>query len=298
MVRISNNAKQNKSACGGNRSILYGLSVLVIILCLFILNSLNTSKATTSTEKALDAQKLLRAKPLPPKVQKSEKVVNDAVSPGKGNTIVKVTLSNLDGIEGATGDFFLSIQPSLAPKGAERFLVCIDFSMGISRFIILFSDHANKLIELHLSTILKELVRGGFYNDCRFFRVLPNFVAQLGINGDPEIQKRWRKKTITDDPILPSSESSNKRGTITFATSGKNTRTTQLFINKKDNKYLDKEGFAPFGEVMDDGMKIVDRIFSEYKERPSQGKIQLMGNAYLEKEFPKLTFVKSMTLVE
>jgi len=136
-------------------------------------------------------------------------------------------------------------------------------------------------------------VNEDFYSDTYFFRVLPNFVAQFGINGDPAVQKKW-KKPIVDDPVL----SSNKQGTITFATSGKNTRTTQLFINYKNNKFLDSQGFAPFGEIMEDGMEIVNQIFSGYGEQPKQNKIQNQGNSYLKAEFPKLTYIKSMEIVE
>ena len=125
----------------------------------------------------------------------------------------------------------------------------------------------------------------------------PNSSHKFGINGDPNIQKQW-KTPILDDPILKPSIVSNQRGTITFATSGKNTRTTQLFINYKDNNYLDNEGFTPFGEVMDNGMEVIDRIYSEYKEQPKQGYIQELGNKYLNEEFPKLSFVKSFSVVK
>lgn len=102
---------------------------------------------------------------------------------------------------------------------------------------------------------------------CRFFRVLPNFIAQIGINGDPEVAKQWRSRHIEDDPVIQS----NDRGTVTFAMAGKGTRTTQLFFNFKSNAYLDKEGFAPFGKVIS-GMDVVDKIYDGYKEKPNQGK--------------------------
>lgn len=189
----------------------------------------------------------------------SNGIINKASS---DDIILKVTLSNLNSEEGSKGDFYLMVKPSWAPLGAKQFL---------------------------------DLVKADFYNDCRFFRVLPKFVAQFGINGNPDVQRQW-KKPILDDPSLPSV--SNKRGTITFATSGKNTRTTQLFINYNDNKYLDSQGFTPFGEVMDNGMDIVDRIFAEYKEKPAQGKIQGLGNAYLKEQFPKLSFLEKIEIVE
>jgi peptidyl-prolyl cis-trans isomerase A (cyclophilin A) len=135
------------------------------------------------------------------------------------------------------------------------------------------------------------LVKNGLYNNCRFFRVVENFIVQFGINGDPGISKIWRSANIPDD----SSSQSNTRGSITFATAGKNTRTTQLFINFGNNSFLDSQGFTPFGKVTQ-GMDIVDAIENKYGEQPNQGLIQSQGNAYLEKSFPDLDFIKSATI--
>ena len=142
------------------------------------------------------------------------------------------------------------------------------------------------------------LVNGGFYDDCRFFRVLDDFMAQVGINGNPAVQSAWRDARIADDPV----KGSNKRGFVTFAKSGApNSRSTQVFINFKDNSTLDKSGFAPFGEVTS-GMDVVDKLYSGYGEGgprgkgPEQGKLQTEGNAYLQKEFPKLDSIKKATI--
>src|SRR5262245_61280626 len=141
------------------------------------------------------------------------------------------------------------------------------------------------------------LVKNGFYDDCRFFRVLDNFMAQFGINGDPALSMVWRSANLKDDPV----KGSNKRGFITFATGGPNTRTTQVFINYKDNSRLDSSGFAPFGEVVM-GMDVVDMLYKDYGEGapggagPEQGRIQTEGNAYLVKSFPKLDYVKKATI--
>jgi peptidyl-prolyl cis-trans isomerase A (cyclophilin A) len=108
--------------------------------------------------------------------------------------------------------------------------------------------------------------------------------------GDPAVQKQWRGKVILDDPVVET----NRRGTVTFATSGPDTRTTQMFINtnSRGNKFLDSQGFSPIGEVIE-GMEFVDQIYDAYKEKPDQGKIQKNGNEYLTKEFPNLSYIAS-----
>ena len=116
-------------------------------------------------------------------------------------------------------------------------------------------------------------------------------MVQFGINGNPATQNKWRVNLL-DDPV----RKSNKRGYITFATSGENSRTTQVFINFKDNSFLDGQGFSPFGEVIE-GMQNVDAIYSGYGERPDQGAIQSEGNAYLSRSFPELDYIKKATLV-
>jgi peptidyl-prolyl cis-trans isomerase A (cyclophilin A) len=136
------------------------------------------------------------------------------------------------------------------------------------------------------------LVKYGFFDGDRFFRVLPTFMVQFGINGDPAVQGPWTDANLTDEP----SKQSNKRGTITFAkAAAPNTRSTQVFINFKDNASLDPQGFAPFGEVVS-GMAAVDKINAEYGEQPEQSLIQRQGNAYLVKAFPRLDYVKKATI--
>ena len=137
------------------------------------------------------------------------------------------------------------------------------------------------------------LVKHGFFDDSKFFRVVPDFMVQFGIYGDPIVQKGWASARLQDDPVTQS----NKKGYITFATSGPNSRTTQVFINLKANTFLDKQGFAPFGEVIT-GMAVVEKITSQYGESPNQGMIQSGGNAYLNKQFPKLDFIKKATIEE
>jgi len=142
------------------------------------------------------------------------------------------------------------------------------------------------------------LVKNGFYDDCRFFRVLDGFMAQIGMNGDPAVQRAWQTARLQDDPV----KESNKRGYVTFAHAGPNSRTTQFFINFGDNAAsLDKQGFPPIGQVTT-GMDVVDKLYSGYGEGaprgsgPAQGTIASEGNAYLTKQFPKLDYVKKATI--
>jgi len=167
--------------------------------------------------------------------------------------------------ETTKGNFTVEVTRSLSPNGADRFY---------------------------------NLVRSGFFKDVAFFRVIPGFMCQFGIHGDPKISAAWRKAQIPDDPV----KGSNTRGAITFATGGPNTRTTQLFISFGDNNRLDNSGFSPFGKVTE-GMDVVDKINGEYGEGapagrgPNQGRIQAEGNAYLKKDFPNLDYIKSATVV-
>ncbi|GMI22111.1 hypothetical protein TeGR_g3179 [Tetraparma gracilis] len=158
-----------------------------------------------------------------------------------------------------TGSVKLQINPNWSPLGAKQF---------------------------------RSLVSDGFYDEARFFRVVPNFVVQFGINADPAVQK-LHKTPINDDPT---GVKSNMRGTVTFATSGLNTRTTQLFINTKNNPPLDGMGFTPFGEVIE-GMDVVDHIYDKAREKPNQGKIQNRGNEYLNAEFPELSYIVSAKIL-
>jgi peptidyl-prolyl cis-trans isomerase A (cyclophilin A) len=133
------------------------------------------------------------------------------------------------------------------------------------------------------------LVRSGYYDGVKFFRVVPNFVVQFGIHGDPAVSQVWRERRIPDDSV----RQSNLAGYLTFATGGPNTRTAQLFINKRDNARLDAMGFSPIGRVVD-GMSVVDSIYGGYGEGaprgdgPFQDSIQQQGNAYLNRAFPRL----------
>lgn len=167
--------------------------------------------------------------------------------------------------ETSKGPFTIEVRRAWAPLGADRFY---------------------------------QLVSSGYYDNTRFFRVLPSFMAQFGAHGDPEVNAAWEKLPIPDDSVTQS----NTRGMVSFATMGPNTRTAQVFINTVDNRNLDGMGFSPFGQVVD-GMAAVDSLYSGYGEGapsgfgPDQTIIAQRGNAYLEREFPKLDFIRTARIV-
>ena len=137
-----------------------------------------------------------------------------------------------------------------------------------------------------------ELIASDFYVQCKMFRVVPNFIAQFGIASIPSEHAKWQHQPIDDDPVVQS----NLKYTVTFAMSGKNTRTTQLFINMKDNTYLDKQGFTPIGRITS-GMEYIVQINDQYKELPQQNKIVHEGNVYLDQEFPGLTYISEIRIL-
>lgn len=143
----------------------------------------------------------------------------------------------------------------------------------------------------------KEAIEAGVYDEARFFRVIPGYVAQFGVPGDPKLAAEWREKTIVDDPV----RQSNTKGTVTFAkSSAPNSRTTQIFINLGENwgppSRLDTMGFAPIGRVIS-GMEVVEAINAEYSDRPNQSQIQMLGNEYLDENFPNLDFIFEATIL-
>lgn len=160
-------------------------------------------------------------------------------------------------LETSEGDVVIEVHRNWAPLGADRFY---------------------------------NLVRGGFYDDARIYRVVDGFMAQFGLNGDPYVNQAWKTQYLVDDPVAQS----NTRGRVAFAKGGVHTRTTELFISYKDNSALDAEGFAPIGEVVE-GMDVVDSFHSAYGDGPPRGEgpyqamAQARGNDYLDAEFPELT---------
>ncbi|MBI3548882.1 MAG: peptidylprolyl isomerase [Elusimicrobia bacterium] len=166
------------------------------------------------------------------------------------------------------GDFTVEAHRSWAPNGADRFY---------------------------------NMVRAGYLDDCAFFRAVKGFMVQFGMNGKPEVNGAWSGAMFPDDP--PSGQS-NKRGMVTFAMAGPNTRTTQLFINFGDNTSLDGMGFTPFGTVKQ-GMEVVDTLYTGYGDFPSFGgrgpnpsRIATEGNGFLRSSYPQLDYIKTARLVQ
>lgn len=160
------------------------------------------------------------------------------------------------------GEFTVTVTRSWAPIGADRFY---------------------------------NLIKHHYYDNASFFRVVPGFVAQFGISAFPPVSAAWQHANLKDDPVTQS----NKRGTLTFATAGPNTRTTQIFINLKDNSGLDAQGFSPFGVVDGKGMNVVDMFYDQYGDAagPDQDQTTKQGKPYLDKGWPKLDSIKSASLV-
>jgi peptidyl-prolyl cis-trans isomerase A (cyclophilin A) len=160
--------------------------------------------------------------------------------------------------ETSKGDFVVQVHRDWSPRGADQF---------------------------------HKLLKAGYYDGCKFFRVVPGFMAQFGINGDPKMNEKYLQQTIPDDQPRGIS---NTRGRITFAkTSAPNSRSAQVFINFGSNSHLDSDGFTPFGEVVEGMKDVVDELNGEYGEATTelQGTIAQAGNAFLDDRFPNLDYI-------
>lgn len=224
-------------------------------------------------EPAPEPEKVEKAQPEPepaptpaePEVWKLDEGANPALTdPSKAAETAPNTYKVK--FETTKGDFVVQVSREWAPNGADR---------------------------------LHNLVNVGYFEDIAFFRAIDGFMVQFGISGYPEVAAAWRTAQIQDDPVTQS----NKRGRLTFATAGPNTRTTQLFINYKDNSMLDGQGFSPIGEVVE-GMDVVDSLYKGYGEGaprgrgPNQGMVQMKGNAYLKADFPELDYINKASVVK
>jgi peptidyl-prolyl cis-trans isomerase A (cyclophilin A) len=158
------------------------------------------------------------------------------------------------------GDFVVEAYRAWAPRGADRF---------------------------------HELLRIRYFDEGRFFRVVPGFIAQFGVHKDYDVHARWREYALVDDPR----KEKNLRGTLAFAQSGPNTRATEIFINLRDNSGLDEQNFVPFARVVE-GMEVVDRLYAGYGDYIPEGKyidagrVENGANAYLVPRFPEMDFIR------
>ncbi len=180
---------------------------------------------------------------------------------------------------------------SLTAKAPEVFKVKFDTTKGV----ILMEVHRD-WAPLGADRIYN-MARNGFFNGNRFFRVIHTFMVQFGINGNPAVTAAWEKLTLKDDP---GGKQKNVRGFVTYGNTGRpNSRGTQIFINYKDNSFLDAQGFVPFGQVTE-GMEVADMLNDEYGSKPqdAQGRISAEGNKFLIATFPKLDYVKTATIAQ
>ena len=198
---------------------------------------------------------------------KQEAKANPLLDPKHADVNKQAPAKFLATFETSKGEFVIEVQRDWSPMGADRFY---------------------------------NLVKNGYFTEVRFFRVIAGFMAQFGIHGDPKVSQKWREANLQDDPV----KQSNTRGMVTYAKTGApNSRSTQLFINFKDNVRLDADGFSPFGKVIQ-GMEVVDQLHAGYGEGgprgmgPDQGRIQSEGNAYLMREFDRLDYIKKATIKE
>jgi len=242
--------------------------VALFIVAIIGVNTLQPSRITEQRmEEQAEAQRQLEeANKTPSLKEQFEAKLDEAVSsdPNASNPAMIAAATPADAFQVefqcSNGTFIVEVYPEWAPIGAEQF---------------------------------RQIIEAGIYNEARFFRVIPGFVVQWGIPGDPELAAEWDQKTMQDEAV----KTSNVRGTITYAKSqAPNSRSSQVFINFRDNTQLDGMGFSPFGKVVK-GMDVVEAINAQYREEPDQGEIQSKGNAYLKEYFPKLDYIKEAKIL-
>lgn len=230
-----------------------------LVAILGIVIAAGTSRAQTPASKPKTAAKKTASTARKTAPPAKASLMNPASLNQKAPEVYKAKFTTTKGI------FVVEVTRAWAPLGADRFY---------------------------------NLVKNGYFTDASFFRVIPRFMVQFGINAKPAVNAVWQPAMIQDDPA----KQSNKRGYLSFATGGPNTRTTQIFINFADNTFLDSQGFSPFGQVTE-GMDVVDKLYSGYGEGapqgsgPEQGRIQNEGKTYLDKNFPKLDSIKTAVIM-
>jgi peptidyl-prolyl cis-trans isomerase A (cyclophilin A) len=230
--------------------------LISIVLCSALAAQTPASKSADSKATSKSAESKSAASKSGAPAAARPSLLNPAALKAKAPEVFKAQFAT------TRGDFVVEVHRASAPLGADRFY---------------------------------NLVKNGFFTNAAFFRVVVSprpFIVQFGLNASPAVNKVWQNANIKDDPVM----GSNSRGTLVFATAGPNTRTTQLFINLNDNKFLDSMGFAPFGTVTE-GMDVVDKIYPGYAERPDQQRITEEGKAYLDKNFPMLDSIKAARIL-
>jgi peptidyl-prolyl cis-trans isomerase A (cyclophilin A) len=245
---------------------------LPVLFCASALSTLACSKSPSETWTAPAASNPVTTAPVETQAVKSQggplaSVTHpDLLDPSKAKETAPAVFKAK--LTTTKGDFVIEVHRDWSPKGADRFY---------------------------------NLVKMGFFDDTRFFRAIDGFMVQFGLSGDPAVNTKWQNANLDDDP---GGVQSNKRGFVSFATRGANTRTTQLFVNYSDgNARLDAMHFTPFGQVAS-GMDVVDSLYKGYGEGapmgqgPNQGQIQSQGNAYLDAQFPKLDQIKHAEIVK
>jgi len=254
--------------------IVIGLAILVVAVGLILfMRSRQARQPVTAPQEAAKTQPAVQPPPAvtPPPAEKTQPAVKRPPAVRRSLEKPAALTEKAPGIYWAKfdttkGNFVIKVTRAWAPHGADRFY---------------------------------NLVKNGFYDGASFFRVIPGFIVQFGISPKPSLSAVWHSADIPDDPV----HESNLPGTVTFATAGPDTRTTQVFINLADNKSLDSQGFAPFGAVTQ-GMSVAQSFYSGYGEGapmgngPDQQLIQTQGEAYLAKDFPKLDRIKSAVILQ
>lgn len=215
-------------------------------------------KAQEEAQKTLEEihEKMEEQGAAPPEIQLAENTASEQ----KMSTLEEIPEVFKVKFECSNGDFVMELHKDWSPLGVQR---------------------------------LYDMVQNGVFNEARFFRVVPNFVVQWGIPADPAVAAKWREDGLKDEEV----KQSNTQGMVTFAKSGApNSRTTQMFINLRNNQNLDAMGFSPIGKIVE-GFDVVQKINPEYGESPNQGMIQSQGNEYLTKAFPNLDYIKSASIM-
>jgi peptidyl-prolyl cis-trans isomerase A (cyclophilin A) len=175
-----------------------------------------------------------------------------------------------------------------APAGPAPDSFHVAFETTRGKFVV----QVTRALSPHGADRFYDLVAEGFFDETAFFRVVPDFVAQFGVNNDRKVNEAWDGKVIPDDSVkVP-----NTRGTLVYASNGRDTRSHQLFVNLTDNKNLDRQGFSPIGRVVE-GMGVVDSLYSGYSEQVSYHLLATLGNSYLKRMFPKIDYIKSVRIV-